>query len=199
MGNSSDAARSHNEGESPAPEWLNLPNMISLARIPLAVLFVTIDVTLLRLGIVAAAAGSDWADGVLARRTRRVTHLGEVLDPVADRTFMITALIWMAAHEWLPWWTLPLLLLRDAGVMIGAVVVLAIDRRMRFPARTTGKRLTWLQLIAIGLILVQPNLAPVIAIPIAVMGAAALADYGRHALASLKRARKSDPRTLARR
>jgi cardiolipin synthase (CMP-forming) len=169
-----------------APEWMNLPNTISLVRIPLAVMFVFADTMLLRLGIVAAAAGSDWADGALARRRGRVTHAGEVLDPIADRTFMVTAIIWLAVEGSLAWWMLPLLLLRDIGVLFGALIVLAIDPSMRLASRATGKRVTWLQFVAVGLILLRPDLVPFIVVPIALMGAVALVDYGRHALSALK-------------
>jgi cardiolipin synthase (CMP-forming) len=168
------------------PIWLNLPNTISLARLPLAAMFVLANGTLLRLGILAAAAVSDWADGALARRTGRVTHVGEVLDPIADRTFMIAAVVWLAVDGSIPMWALPLLLLRDIGVLFGALIVLAIDPSMRLASRATGKRVTWLQFVAVGLILLRPDLVPFIVVPIALMGAVALVDYGRHALSALK-------------
>jgi cardiolipin synthase (CMP-forming) len=182
----------HCVGKSPipraraAPEWMNLPNTISLVRIPLAVMFVIIDTVLLRLCVVALAAASDWADGEIARRTGRVTRAGEVLDPVADRAFMITAMIWLAIDGSVAWWMLPLLLLRDIGVLFGALIILAIEPGMRLAARATGKRVTWLQFLAVGLILLRPDLVPFIVVPIALMGVVALVDYGRHAMSALK-------------
>lgn len=174
-------------GHAPtAPEWLNLPNTISLVRFPLALLFVVANSTVLRLAILAAAAVSDWADGFLARRAGRTTRAGEVLDPIADRTFMLTAVIWLAVYGSVQWWTLPLLLLRDIGVMIGALMVLAIEPRMRLPSRAAGKGLTWLQFAAVGLILLKPDLVTIIVVPIAILGVVALVDYGRHALSALK-------------
>jgi cardiolipin synthase (CMP-forming) len=162
-----------------APEWLNLANAISLVRLPLAALFVVANSPWLRLAILAAAAVSDLADGALARWTGRVTRAGEVLDPIADRTFMITAVICLTVDGSIPLWALPLLLLRDIGVVLGAAIILAIHPRVRLPPRAAGKRLTFLQFVAVGLILLKPDLAPMIVAPIAIMGAVALADYAR--------------------
>lgn len=166
--------------------WVNLPNAISLVRIPLALMFVLADTLMLRLGIAAAAAVSDWADGAIARRRGRVTRAGEVLDPIADRTFMITALIWLNIDGAIAGWMLPLLLLRDIGVLFGTLLVLAFVPRMRLVARASGKRVTWLQFAAVGLILIRPDLASFVVVPVAIMGAIALVDYGRHALSVRK-------------
>jgi cardiolipin synthase (CMP-forming) len=169
-----------------APEWLNLPNTLSLARLPLAAMFVLANGTSLRLAILAVAAASDWADGALARRTERVTDVGEVLDPIADRTFMITAVVWLVVDGSIPLWTLPFLLLRDIGVVFGALIVLAIHPRVRLRSRAAGKLLTWLQFVAIGLILLNRDLVNMIVAPLAITGAVALVDYGRRARSALK-------------
>lgn len=162
-----------------------MPNAVSLMRVPLAAAFVMADRLPLRLTIVAAAAFSDWVDGALARRARRVTRAGELLDPVADRVFMVAALVSLAVEHQFPLWTLPLLLLRDIGVVCGGLVVLALNRRARLPARTAGKRLTWLQFIAVGVLLLWPKLVIWLVAPIAVLGLAALADYARQARLAL--------------
>jgi phosphatidylglycerophosphate synthase len=163
-----------------ATAWLNLPNAISLTRIPLACAFVFADRTLLRLGIVGAAALSDWMDGALARRTGRTSRTGERLDPIADRTFMVAALVRLVIDGSVPLWALPLLLLRDIGVVFGALIVMMIDPSARMPARTMGKRLTWLQFAAVALLLVRPGWLAVAIVPITIMGLIALVDYARH-------------------
>ncbi|MEX1183195.1 MAG: CDP-alcohol phosphatidyltransferase family protein [Gemmatimonadota bacterium] len=162
-------------------DWLNLPNTISSLRIPLAAAFAFIEPLAWRLVIVAVAAASDWIDGKLARRTGRTTRMGELLDPIADRTFMITALVSLAVSGFLPLWSLPLLLLRDIGVIVGGAVVLARNPRARLRARPAGKRLTWIQFAAIGLLLLEPALVGWVVIPVALMGVLALLDYARNA------------------
>lgn len=161
--------------------WLNLPNAISSLRFPLAGAFAFIEPLPWRLGIVAVAAASDWLDGVLARRTGRTTRTGELLDPIADRTFMVTALVSLALSGYLPLWSLPLLLLRDIGVVLGGAVVLARNPRARLRARPAGKRLTWIQFAAIGLLLLVPDLVVWIVPPVAMLGVLALLDYARNA------------------
>lgn len=164
-----------------APSWFNLPNAISLTRIPMAAGFVLVDGFPARFAIVALSAVSDWVDGRLARRSGRVTRAGELLDPIADRTFMIAALVTLAVERTVPLWTLPLLLLRDIGVMLGGALILAIRPGARLPARRAGKRVTWLQFLALAVIVFWPAVAPWVAVPIAVLGLLALRDYARAA------------------
>ena len=157
---------------------LNLPNVISALRFPFAVLFPFAGGTG-RVALVAAAAASDWIDGRLARGSRRVTRLGEVLDPVADKTFMLVVLVTLGVERALPLWTLPLLLLRDLGVALGALVLAARGRRVGMPARPAGKAVTWLQFAAIGAMLIWPEIAPWLALTVGAAGLYALVDYAR--------------------
>lgn len=164
-----------------------LPNLISAARIPLAVLFILFDGLTARLLIVAVAGVSDWADGRLARATNSVSSTGIWLDPLADKIFITTCVIALTLDVGLPLWVLPLLLLRDIGVLVGAVYLAALGRRKGSPARTAGKWVTWLQFVALGLILLRPSLAIWIAPAIALVGAWALRDYAR---AVMRRSRR---------
>ncbi|MBR9988530.1 MAG: CDP-alcohol phosphatidyltransferase family protein [Gemmatimonadetes bacterium] len=154
----------------------NLPNAISAVRFPLAALFPLLDGPG-RIAVVAAAAGSDWIDGRVARRRGHITRLGEVLDPVADKTFMLVALVTLGVEGALPLWALPLLLVRDIGVAIGTLMFAARGTRVRMPARRAGKLVTWLQFGAIGLILIWPSAAIWAAAATGVTGLYALHDY----------------------
>lgn len=157
---------------------LTLPNVISAARFPLAALF-PLTGGAVRITVVAVAAVSDWVDGRLARRTRRVTRLGEVLDPIADKTFMLVVLVTLAVEGALPLWALPLLLTRDIGVAAGALVLAARGRRVRTPARRPGKAVTWLQFGAIGAMLFWPHVGAWLAPAVGAAGLYALQDYAR--------------------
>lgn len=166
---------------------MKAPNAVSLLRIPLAAAFVLVSDVRLRAALVALSAFSDWLDGAVARRTGSVTRSGELLDPIADRVFMVTSVVTLAVEGALPVWTVPLLLLRDIGVLFGAGVALAMNPVVRLPARRGGKRVTWLQFAAVLLLLFQPGLTPWIVPPIAALGAAALIDYAAEARRQLRR------------
>lgn len=155
----------------------HLPNLISALRLPMAAAFVVVDAPAARLLIVAAAGLSDWVDGPLARATGATSRTGEWLDPVADKTFMIVALAALTLDAGLPFWVLPLLLLRDIGVVVGAAVLALLHRPAALPARRLGKWVTWLQFLAVGLVVLRPSLALWIAPPLGLLGAFALVDY----------------------
>jgi cardiolipin synthase (CMP-forming) len=157
---------------------LTLPNAISAVRFPLAALF-PVAGGAVRIALVVAAAASDWIDGRVARGTRQVTTLGAVLDPIADKAFMLVVLITLGAEGALPLWALPLLLLRDIGVALGALVLAARRRTASMPARRAGKVVTWLQFSVLGAMLVWPATGPWLAPAVGVAGLYALADYAR--------------------
>ena len=70
---------------------LTVPNLLSLARFPLALAFLLVDGASARLALVVAASLTDFLDGWLARRGQ-TTQLGALLDPVADKTFVLVAI-----------------------------------------------------------------------------------------------------------
>src|SRR5215813_6091468 len=80
-------------------ESLNLPNFITLVRILLIPVFVllfftpTADRSLSAAVVFVVAAITDLLDGYIARRTGQVTKLGKLLDPVADKLLVLSALI----------------------------------------------------------------------------------------------------------
>lgn len=155
---------------------LNLPNAISAARFPLAALFPAVGEAL-RIVVVAVAAVSDWIDGRVARSSGRVTAVGEVIDPVADKTFMLVVLVTLGVEGALPLWTVPVLLTRDIGVALGAGVLAMRGRRVRMPARRVGKLVTWLQFLAIGVMLLWPAAGLWLAPVVGAAGLLALRDY----------------------
>lgn len=157
----------------------HMPNLISALRFPLALLFVVSEGLPARLVVLVVAAASDWVDGRLARATGTVSRTGVWLDPIADKVFMVAAIVALTLEVGLPLWILPLLLLRDIGVVAGGAVLALAGHRAAVPARPAGKWVTWLQFLAVGLILLWPASAIWVAIPVAVLGAIALRDYAR--------------------
>lgn len=163
---------------------LNVPNLLSALRFPLAAAFPLVDGLPMRMMLVLAAAGSDWVDGRLARATGRVTRAGALLDPVADKTFMAAVLVTLVVEGQLAAWALALILLRDIGVVIGTLALTLRGARPRLEARRGGKVVTWLQFAALAVILLWPGTGPWIAPVVGLAGLAALAEYWRRARAA---------------
>lgn len=101
-----------------------LPNVISSLRI---FLVVPIAVTLWRhefaatLVLFAVAAGSDAADGFIAKRFGWQTSLGAILDPLADKLMLATMFVMLALIDLIPDWLMQIVLARDSIIVLGAV------------------------------------------------------------------------------
>lgn len=164
---------------------LALPNLISAARVPLAVAFLLLPQRDARLLLIAAAAATDFLDGWLARRGR-VTRFGAVLDPITDKTFLVTAVLSLAITGPLSALDVAILLSRDIAVGIGIIIVLLRRAPMKYSARMPGKVLTVLQLAALVTLVIQPGLrVPVVAV-VGIASVAAIWDYGREAVLALR-------------
>jgi CDP-diacylglycerol--glycerol-3-phosphate 3-phosphatidyltransferase/cardiolipin synthase len=159
--------------------WLNIPNAISLLRLPLALLFVLANAQPARVGVVLLAGASDWVDGRIARSAGTRTRLGALLDPLTDKVFMLTVFATLLIEQRVAWWVVALMLVRDIGVAIGALGVLALRRSTRYGARRPGKLVTWLQFLGVLILLLVPSAAPAVAITVALVGLYALEDYRR--------------------
>lgn len=157
----------------------NLPNILSALRLPLAALFPVVHGVPARLAIVVFAAVTDWVDGRLARARGQVTRTGELLDPIADKAFVITVLATLVVEGRVPLWAALLILVRDIGVLVGSGVLALAGGVRPVKARAAGKLVTWLQFSGLGTLLAWPDAAPWIAPPIAIAGLAALRDYAR--------------------
>lgn len=103
-----------------------------------------------------AAALSDWADGVLARRFQAISSLGKLLDPVADKILVFSALILSAQYGWIEGWIVVLLLLREFLVLF--LRLNALQEGKLLVPDWGGKGKTILQLVAIPFLLWQTPL-----------------------------------------
>jgi cardiolipin synthase len=160
------------------PRILTLPNILSLARFPLAAAFVATESTRIRFALLGAASLTDLLDGWLARRGQ-TTQLGALLDPIADKTFVLVAISAFLFDGALSTRDYFIVLSRDFATAIGffvAYVTPGLDVRS-FKARWSGKVVTVLQLAALFALLLRPSLFPPLIPPIAIASAWAIADY----------------------
>jgi CDP-diacylglycerol--glycerol-3-phosphate 3-phosphatidyltransferase len=137
---------------------LNLPNILTLARvaaIPLIVLLLLSDSR--NSGVWAAAifglaAATDFIDGWLARKWRIVTVLGKFLDPLADKLVVMAALIMLIPLGRVPAWAVFLILARE--MIVTGLRSIASSEGIVIDASNLGKYKTIYQMVAIpGLML----------------------------------------------
>src|SRR5512141_1594051 len=78
---------------------MNVPNLLSISRILAVPVFIVLmlEPTPLRALIAAIvfsiASATDWLDGYLARKWGQVTKIGKLLDPIADKILIMSALV----------------------------------------------------------------------------------------------------------
>ena len=140
----------------------NLPNLLTLLRIALIPVFVSVFYmssefsNIAAAGIFAFAAITDWIDGYVARRMGLATPFGEFLDPVADKLIVAVELIMLVeVHE-------TLLIAIPAMIIIGREIVISALREWMSKVGSPntvavsflGKIKTWAQMIAVVVLLV---------------------------------------------
>lgn len=169
--------------------FFNLPNSISLSRLLLAFAFVVMDGTAVRLGLIAAAAATDFFDGWFARRSRSSTVIGALIDPIADRLFVLAAVTSYLVEGKLGTGQYFIFLSRDIATAVGFIVARFIPGLTAgsFRARPLGKAVTVLQLAALLAVLAVPSAVSALIILIAGVSVLSIVDY----TIALERARRA--------
>ncbi|OGU02430.1 MAG: hypothetical protein A2085_07485 [Gemmatimonadetes bacterium GWC2_71_10] len=156
---------------------LGAADAVSLARLPLAIIFVATERTDVRLVTLAVAAASDLLDGWMARRLGP-SRVGAVVDPITDKLFMVAAFAMLALAGALAPLEILGVLLRDLLTPLGFLLTVALRRPLAVPARAGGKLVTVGQSLTLFAWLIDsPYLRPM-AWATAAMALYALADYG---------------------
>ncbi|MCA1958065.1 MAG: CDP-diacylglycerol--glycerol-3-phosphate 3-phosphatidyltransferase [Nitrospira sp.] len=138
---------------------LNLPNVLTLGRILLIPIFVLVfmeptpDRSLLAAVIFTAAAVTDLLDGYIARRTGQITKLGKLLDPIADKLLVLSALILLVNVDRVGALVAILIIARELTVT--GIRAMAAGERMIIAAQTMGKYKMALQVVAIVLLILD--------------------------------------------
>jgi len=164
----------------PVPARLRvLPNVLSFSRLVLAAGFVAVDGAGARVGLIGAAAATDFLDGWIARRVNASSRWGALIDPIADRFFVLTAVATMLFAGLLTTSQYFVLISRDLATAVGFLVARAVSwlRTAEFKARWLGKAVTALQLATLVAALVVPRLVVPLVIAVGVTSAASIVDY----------------------
>jgi cardiolipin synthase (CMP-forming) len=162
--------------------FLTLPNAVSLSRFVMAAGFLAARSTDVRVALIGVASASDVLDGWLARWRGRVTEFGAMLDPIADRTFVLVAVMVYLARGEISRGEYFVLIARDLATAIGFLVARSVPelRDVPFRARWAGKVVTTLQLVTLVAVLVVPPAVPWL---VAAVGAASAVSIGDYTLA----------------
>jgi cardiolipin synthase len=133
-----------------------LPNIISTVRLAGVPLFLWLvigpEADVWALVVLMVAGFSDWLDGYVARRLNQMSKLGEILDPVADRLYILAAVIGLLYRDIIPWWVAVIIPLRDALLWI-LVPFLRTRGYSALPVHYLGKAATFNLLYAFPLLL----------------------------------------------
>ena len=135
---------------------MNLPNILTLARI-LMIPFFVIFIINERFGwalITFIIAGiTDGIDGLIARITHQRTELGAYLDPIADKLLLFSAFITLAIIKIIPSWLVVIVITRDVIIVVGFLVMLLTNYHPKINPSLLSKVTTIFQIITIALVL----------------------------------------------
>ena len=176
IGAATEDAVEQGEGGRPSATVLNVPNMLSLARVflaPLVLLFLSVRIDrpvaflsslsfdadppawgdILAAAIFIVAALTDSLDGYIARKRRIVTNMGKFIDPLADKVLVIAAMIALVDLHRIPAWIVLVIITREF-VVTGLRLVAAAEGIV-IAASKGGKLKTVLQIVAITMLILK--------------------------------------------
>ena len=135
---------------------LTLPNIISIIRLAGVPLFLWLilvpEADGWALLVLMLSGVSDYLDGYLARRLNQTSKVGAILDPVADRLYILSTVVGLAVRDIIPWWLALLLPARDLFLW-GLVPFLRTRGYSALPVHFLGKAATANLLYAFPLLL----------------------------------------------
>jgi len=132
-----------------------LPNVLSMLRLlglPVFLWLILARHDGWALVVLTVSGISDYLDGKIARQFGLVSSLGQLLDPIADRLYILSTLLGLAWRDIIPWWLVGILVAREA---FGSVLLLVVRSHgyRALPVHFIGKAATFNLLYAFPLIL----------------------------------------------
>lgn len=137
---------------------MNLPNVLTIFRIILTVLFIYLfyqdglGSRLLALIVFAFASLTDYFDGYLARKYNLITPFGKLMDPIADKFLILSAFfIFMQLHMIAAWMFITIF---AREIFVTGIRLVAVQRGVALAAEGAGKLKTVLQIVSIYFIII---------------------------------------------
>ena len=146
---------SSQESQPVSDRVLTPPNVLSVLRLACVPIFLWLILTYQdnwALVVLTLSGVSDYLDGKIARHYNLVTRVGQLLDPLADRLYILSTLLGLAWREIIPWWLVAILVSRE----IFGTALLMVVRHYGYralPVHFIGKSATFDLLFAFPLIL----------------------------------------------
>jgi cardiolipin synthase len=144
---------------------LTVPNLLSFARLLGAPVFFVLllepkigggNEDWWALGLIVFSSVSDYLDGKLARLWNQTSRLGQLLDPSADRLYILATLVGLAVRQIIPWWLVGVLVGRD--LLLSCVIpVLSRYGYGPLPVHFLGKAATFNLMYAFPLLLLSDH------------------------------------------
>jgi CDP-diacylglycerol--glycerol-3-phosphate 3-phosphatidyltransferase len=137
---------------------INVPTVLTLSRVFLIpfFLYVAPDHPLLGASIFLLASLTDFLDGYLARKMNSVTKFGIIVDPIADKFLVISALLLLVSLNRLEVWIAAVLIIRE--FLVTALRVVALSKGIIISAERGGKLKTAAQFIGIVALVLEGRL-----------------------------------------
>lgn len=163
----------------PNGTFLSIPNVLSLSRVGLAAAFILSAQPRVRVGLIVAAALTDFLDGWLARRSKMQTRWGALLDPITDRMFVLCAVCVLLVERRITTLDYFVIISRDLMTAVGFIVAKVVTtlRPVTFRARFAGKLATSFQLATLVAVVLQHPLAQPLLAALALTSVIAILDY----------------------
>jgi cardiolipin synthase len=140
------------------PAWRTIPNLVTAVRFalvaPIVVLLLSGAQPLGAAALAAVFGATDWIDGWVARRLRQVSHVGTILDPLADRLGIACIATALASVGAVPWWVIAVFPAVDL-LVLGAFL---IRREHSLAVTRTGKVRTGVAMVSALVVII--GLAP---------------------------------------
>ena len=137
---------------------VTIPNAISFLRllgVPFFVWLILVpQADLIAFAVLTLAGISDWVDGYLARRLNQHSRVGELLDPLADRLYIIATIGALAIRGFIPWWLVLVIVGRDLLLLV-LMPTLRSQGRLSLPVTYIGKSGTFALLWGFPLLLLS--------------------------------------------
>lgn len=148
---------------------MNLPNKLAMLRMILIIPFVLIIqvalstdnlsleifTRLIATVIFVGAAITDYFDGKIARKYNMITNLGKLIDPLADKLLVISAMVVFTKYDRLSLWIVLIIIFRE--LLITGLRSIVAAEGVVIAAETLGKWKTTTQMIALTIMILLPT------------------------------------------
>ena len=135
-----------------------LPNLITISRIamaPVLILLLKEHQYAASLGVFVVAGISDGLDGYIAKRFDFVSRLGSILDPLADKTLLVSSYVMLTFLDHLPFWLMLTVAFRDLLIIGGFIIYTSMIGSVQMRPSGLSKFNTFMQITLVIVILAQ--------------------------------------------